>query len=436
MRPWAILPLLPLCPRPAAAQAPPSHPLNVIVISFDALRADRLGVLGQKLPLTPNLDRLAKESFLFSNAVTQAPWTLPSMSSFFTSTYPHEHQLTNKFSVFTEDRRELATLPRRMETLAEAFRDNGYRTAAFTGGGGLEGSFGFSRGFDVYFDSDTFDGFRLTFPLSLNWIRSPDKRPFFLFAHGYDVHGQYVETDKIKSRFADPHYRGPFTGSLKEFLKLRMMTIKEEPIHITQADARFWRALYDEKVLRADEKFGKFWGDLRRIPRLLDRTVIVVIADHGDQYYEHGGFDHGMTLYEELVHVPLIIHVPGRPGRTIKSQVRLVDVMPTLLDLCRLHVTPRLRAQMKGRDLDPLMEGRPSPRQAVSETDFLLQSFKRSLRTAGGLKLIYDLENLRGELYDLKTDPGEHHDLRKEKPGLARRLTRRLFKALGMKSPE
>ncbi len=91
---------------------------------------------------------------------------------------------------------------------------------------------------------------------------------------------------------------------------------------------------------------------------------------------------------------------------------------------------------MKGRDLDPLMEGRPSPRQAVSETDFLLQSFKRSLRTAGGLKLIYDLENLRGELYDLKTDPGEHHDLRKEKPGLARRLTRRLFKALGMKSPE
>lgn len=433
MRFWAIFLLL--FSRVAAARNSPPHPLNVIIISFDALRADRLGVLGQKRPLTPNLDRLARQSYLFSNAVTQAPWTLPSMASFFTSTYPHQHQLTNKFSVFTEDRRELAVLPRRMKTLAEVFRDNGYRTAAFTGGGGLEGSFGFSRGFDVYFDSDTFDGFRLTFPLSLDWIRRPDKRPFFLFAHGYDVHGQYIETDKIKSRFADPHYHGPFTGSLKEFLKLRMMTIKGEPIHITQADARFWRALYDEKVFRADEKFGKFLASLKRLPGLIDRTVIVVIADHGDQYYEHGGFDHGMTLYEELVHVPLIIHVPGRPGRTIKSQVRLVDVMPTLLDLCRLRITPRLKAQVKGRDLVPLMDGQVSPREAVSETDFLLQSFKRSLRTAEGWKLIYDLENLRAELYDLKTDPGEHHDLRREKPGRARAMTRRLFKSLGMKSP-
>ncbi len=433
MRLWATFLLL--FPRVAAARNPPTRPLNVIIISFDALRADRLGVLGQKRPLTPNLDRLARQSYLFSNAVTQAPWTLPSMASFFTSTYPHQHQLTNKFSVFTEDRRELATLPRRMETMAEAFLDNGYRTAAFTGGGGLEGSFGFSRGFDVYFDSDTFDGFRLTFPLSLDWIRRQGQRPFFLFVHGYDVHGQYIETDKIKSRFADPHYHGPFTGSLKEFLKLRMMTIKGEPIHITQADARFWRALYDEKVLRADEKFGRFWSELKRLPGLLDRTVIVVIADHGDQYYEHGGFDHGMTLYEELVHVPLIIPVPGRPGRTIKSQVRLVDVMPTLLDLCRLRVTPRLKLQMKGRDLVPLMDGQSSPREAVSETDFLLQSFKRSLRTAEGWKLIYDLENLRAELYDLKTDPGEHHDLRREKPGRARAMTRRLFKSLGMKSP-
>ena len=400
---------------------------NVVIVDFDTLRADRLGSLGNPRPLTPNLDALAARSYLFTAAVAQAPWTVPSTMSFFTSLYPHQHGVINKFSVFTEDRKELARLPRRFSTMAQVFQRNGYATAGFTGDAGVEANFGFGNGFDVYLDTITFGGLDTAFPQALDWLKSHQDRKFFLFIHGYDVHGQFPLPEDFKSRFADPGYQGPFTGLESEFLDLRMKTIKGETISISTADARFWMDRYDEKTVRADERFGRFWKEFSALPAA-KRTLVVVMGDHGEQFYEHGGFDHGMNLYDELLRVPLIISIPQGTSARIDGQVRLIDVMPTLADWLGLAVDKAVRRQMQGTILLPLMRGRPLALDAFSETSFLLQTEKCSLRSAGGWKLIFDLENLTGELYDLRRDPGEKHNLADREAGIAKDLTQRLLK--------
>jgi arylsulfatase A-like enzyme len=426
---WACLSSA-TAPLWAAEAAPKSAALrdyNVVIVDFDTLRADRLGSLGNPRPLTPNLDALAAHSYLFTAAVAQAPWTVPSTMSFFTSLYPHQHGVVNKFSVFTEDRKELARLPRRFSTLAQVFQRNGYATAGFTGDAGVEANFGFGNGFDVYLDTITFGGLDTAFPQALDWLKSHQDRKFFLFIHGYDVHGQFPVPEDFKSRFADPGYHGPFTGLESEFLDLRMKTIKGEQISISTADARFWMDRYDEKTVRADERFGRFWKEFSALAAA-KRTLLVVMGDHGEQFYEHGGFDHGMNLYDELLRVPLIISVPQGAAARIDGQVRLIDVMPTLTDWLGLPVDTGTRRQVQGTSLLPLMQGRPLALDAFSETSFLLQTEKCSLRRSDGWKLIFDLENLSGELYDLRRDPGEKHNLIDQQVQTAKDMTQRLLK--------
>ncbi|MFI5361132.1 MAG: sulfatase [Elusimicrobiota bacterium] len=421
---WSAVPLR---AAPVSASTSSVRGYNVVIVDFDTLRADRLGALGNPRPLTPNLDALAARSYLFTAAVAQAPWTLPSTMSFFTSLYPHQHSVINKFSLFTEERKELARLPRRFTTMAQVFKSNGYAAAGFTGDAGVEGNFGFDRGFDVYFDSVTFGGLDTTFPLALDWLKAHQDEKFFLFIHGYDVHGQFPLPEDFKSRFADPAYRGPFTGAEDEFLDLRMKTIKGEDISISTADARFWLDRYDEKTVRADERFGRFWKEFSALAAA-KRTILVVIGDHGEQFGEHGGFDHGINLYDEILRVPLIIHAPQDVPARIDSQVRLIDVMPTLTDWLGLTTDAPTRRQMQGTSLRPLMEGRPQALDAFAETSFLLQAEKCSLRTSDGWKLIYDLESLTPELYDLRGDLREKKDVAAERPELVKDLTARLMK--------
>ncbi|HXT01602.1 MAG TPA: sulfatase [Elusimicrobiota bacterium] len=405
---------------------------NVIVVDFDTLRAD---ALENPRGLTPNLDALAARSFRFTTAVAQAPWTLPSTMSFFTSLYPHQHGVLNKYAVFSEDRKELARLPSRFSTMAEVFRRSGYATAGFTGDAGVGSEFGFGRGFDVYFDSVSFGGFDTTFPLALNWLKDHSDRKFFLFIHGYDVHGQFPLPAGFRSRFADPAYRGPFTGAESEFLDLRMKTIKGEPISISTGDARFWRDRYDEQTLRADERFGRFWKEFGALA-VSSRTVVVIMGDHGEQFGEHGGFDHGMTLYDELLRVPLIIGVPGAAPERIDAQVRLIDVLPTLVDWLGLSADSQTRRQMQGASLVPLTRGRPLALDAFAETSFLLQTEKCALRTSDGWKLVYDFETLDSELYDLRRDPGEKRDLRRERLDVAKTLAERLLRWNAARAPD
>jgi arylsulfatase A-like enzyme len=340
----------------------------------------------------------------------------------------------NKYSVFTPERKTLSRLPRRFSTMAQVFRRNGYATAGFTGDAGVGSGFGFSEGFDVYLDSVSFGGLDASFPLALDWLKTHQDRRFFLFIHGYDVHGQFPEPAGFKSRFADPGYRGRFTGGESEFLDLRMRTIKGEPISISTGDARFWMDRYDEKTVQADERFGRFWKAFSALPAA-KRTIVVVMSDHGEQFGEHGGFDHGMNLYDELLRVPLIVRAPQGPAARIDGQVRLIDVMPTLADWLGLKATEATRRQMQGTSLLPLMAGRPLALDAFSETSFLLQTEQWSLRAADGWKLIDDLESLTPQLYDLRRDPKETRDLAAERPDLAKAMTAKLAAWSRSRSP-
>jgi choline-sulfatase len=405
----------------------PLRDYNVVIVDFDTLRADRLGALGNKRPLTPNLDALAARSTLFTNAVAQAPWTLPSTMSFFTSVYPHQHTVVNALAVSSALRKEGARLPGGISTMAQVFQYNDYATAGFTGDAGVERHFGFGNGFDLYFDSITFGGFDTTFPQALDWLKSHQDKKFFLFIHGYDVHGEFKVPDDFKSRFADPAYRGPFTGSGKELWDLRKKVLQGEAIQISTGDARFWMDRYDEKTLRADERFGRFWKEFSSLPAA-KRTILIVMSDHGEQFAEHGGFEHGMNLYDEVLRVLLIMHPPKGGAARIDGQVRLIDVMPTLTDWLGLTVAPADQRQMQGTSLLPLMRGRPLPLDAFSETTFLFKTNKRSLRTHDGWKLIYDLDSLSPELYDLRRDPGEKRNVAVQEAATAKSLIERLMK--------
>ena len=414
----------------AAANKPETSSLrdyNVVIVDFDTLRADRLGALGNKRPLTPNLDALAARSYLFTAAVSQAPWTLPSTMSLFTSVYPHQHTVVNALAESAEQRKKGARLPSGITTMAQVFRSNGYDTAGFTGDAGVEAHFGFSDGFDTYFDSVTFGGFDTTFPMALDWLKSRRDRKFFLFIHGYDVHGEYRLPADFKSRFADPDYHGPFTGAVSELWDLRKKTLDGAAIQLSTGDARFWMDRYDEKTLRADERFGRFWKEFSSLPAA-KRTIVVVLSDHGEQFGEHGGLEHGMNLYDEVLRVLLIMHPPKGAGARIGGQVRLIDVLPTLTDWLGLQVAPETRRQMRGTSLLPLMQRRPLSLDAFSETSFLYKTKKCSLRTSDGWKLVYDLESLSPELYNLRLDPGEKHNLAAAEAETVKALTSKLMK--------
>ncbi|MDX6770722.1 MAG: sulfatase [Elusimicrobiota bacterium] len=419
--------------RLRGAAGGPAAPLRgVILVSVDALRADRVGARRGGAPLTPALDALADGAVAFDNAVSQAPWTLPAMATLFTSLHPWRHTLDNRFKAYDGVSHEPASLPDSASTLAEAFKRAGYDTAAFTGGASLDGEYGFARGFDLYHDSAPFAGFETTVPAALDWLRARGEKPFFLFLHGYDAHGQHPEATGPRGRFAGPGYDGPFRGTAEEFLALRKDALYGRPRAVTEADRAFWSALYDERVAQADERLGRFLAAVEELPRVSSSVVIAVTSDHGEELFERGGVDHGATLYDEALRVPLLIRAPGHAPRRVAAQVRSIDLAPTLLDLAGVRDEP-FALQAQGATLRPLMEGRPdAPRDALSETDFLYRVSKRSLRGPGGHKLIVDLETLRRELYDLNADPGETRDLSGDEPERVAAMERRLHLLRGL----
>ncbi len=197
---------------------------NIVLISVDTLRADRVGVLGYKKDTTPTLDKLAEESYVFTQAISVAPWTLPSHMSMFTGLYPSEHKMVNKVIITNsgeEVSANLSSISPGIKTLAELLKEKGYINAGFTGGAGLGSDFGFNRGFDVYDDEDNFAGFENSLPKAINWVKSNKDNKFFLFVHGYDVHGQYVPEGGYDNRYLDFEYEGNLTGSKLEQKQLR-----------------------------------------------------------------------------------------------------------------------------------------------------------------------------------------------------------------------
>jgi len=410
---WLLLSAALLCaPAPARAAG-----RSIIIIGWDTLRADHVSALGYSRKTTPNLDAYAKGAFLFTNAVSQASWTLPSFMSIFTSLYPTEHGVTNKFRI-TPGSNDLAPvfLSTGAVTLAEALKAKGYRTAAFTGGAGVGGEFGFSRGFDVYVDSRNFAGFGTTFPEALAWLKANGDAPSFVFVHGYDTHPFHDLAMDGKYAFIGKEEAPAAAGIRARHEKLRLDLMDGKLPEHTAADVKLWTDVYDEKILRADRLLGEFLKGLSALGKNARDAVVILVADHGEELFDHGGIDHGMTLYDEVIHVPLLIRVPGRKGRVLKEQVRTLDIFPTLLALLDIAPDARLKRQLRGASLTGYMGGGAGPGTAFSETDYLFHFSKKALRRSGGLKLTVDGFTQAREVYDTAADPREKEDLAEKDP--------------------
>ncbi|MFA6434382.1 MAG: sulfatase [Elusimicrobiales bacterium] len=462
----ALAAAAPLC-RTAAEPGPPPagryQGRNLLMISVTNIGAEHMSLYGYKRKTTPNLDAWAKSALVFEDAFTQASWTLPVATTLFTSLYPYAHRIMGR------ERNML--LSKNSVTLPELLKTSNYKTAAFTGGLDYMKSLGHMRGFTTASDNPPFTGFPVTIPQASAWLAKNRGGKFFLFVHGYDAHPPFIPEKRSEGVFSgtegrhvtvDPAftYRGyqetagdevaayyhiprknPYEGNEKT-------PSTEKKTVLTRDDMDYLRDLYDEKVLDADRAAGAFLASLDQ--ELLDRTIIVIFSEHGEMFARHGRFGRAGairgTLYDDVAHVPLLIKLPGARGERVRGFAQLVDIMPTLLELLELPV-PR-RAQ--GVSLLPLIEeGRPVNDFVYAGTRYNsylpetygpygFASINESIR-GEKWKLIHEITfpgpkdgpaarqaRETFELYDLKEDPGEVHDLAAGHPDIVQELKRKL----------
>ena len=431
---WSLPPGVPAAAEPPEslrADISPCHDCNVVFVSFDTLRADYAQRRTHGRPLMPTLEQLAERGIVFTQAVSSSSWTLPATMSWFTGVSPSRHRVTNKYSVAEAEGRSeegltLQTLAPEFMTMAEAFRSRRYRTGGFTGGAAVHRQFGFDRGFEVYVDDVNFGGFRHTVPVALDWIRTHRDEKLFLFLHGYDCHGQYEPDGGLDYRDVPRGYQGAHTGSAAEQRQLREEGLEKGQLFLTDRDVEFWKGVYAEKVERADQEFRTFLEAYRQLG-LMGKTVFVITSDHGEELMEHGRLDHGPTLYEEVVRVPLIVVIPGlRKSLRVSRQVRAIDVMPTILWLAGIEAPEPLAHQMQGTNA---LEAGSVPADARIETEYRYATFLDALREPSlpHWKLIVNRETHAQELFNLSRDAQERRDLHKTDSAVARRLQQRLL---------
>ena len=386
---------------------------NVIFILIDALRADHLSSYGYPRETSPYIDSIAREGVLFSNAISAAPWTTPSVMSIFTSVSPSVHGVV-RIAL------ELGVLSDDFTTLAERLLGNDYETAGIISNPWLDKNWKLNQGFKTYEMVDWNDARKVTSkalswldkrptnPFFLSWVYSKPSIPFFLYLHYMDVHPPY---DTIPSP-----YNKAFLEK-KDIISDRKLT--EEEINkipeywgvrdLQKTDLNYYMTLYDQEILFADAEIKKLMDKLDGLG-LLKNAIIVITADHGVEFLEHGGWDMGKNLHDENLHVPLIIKLPSKLPRNyiIDNQIRSIDIMPTLLGILDIPVPNNIN----GENLTPLIYQKGQLNlDAFSEAmDSDPFNYIKSLRTER-FKMIYDTNTKDAWLYDLETDPKESVNL-------------------------
>ena len=379
--------------------AGPRH--NVILILLDTLRADRLGAYGNPSGLTPELDAFAQDAVLFENAYAHAPWTLPSVASIFTAQTPLQHGAGGRLGAF-------AVLEEKAVTLAEVFQRSGAKTAAITNVLFLGPSFGAMQGFDdldhaVPSDNKLTRVAESTTETALGWLDANRTRRFFLFVHYFDPHLTYDPPQPFREKFAAPEDKGRgrhLFGTVGE-----MVAFRRGQIHVADSQVERLEKLYNGDVAYMDQMLGKLFDGIEARGLLKD-TIIVVTADHGEEFGEHKGFEHGHTLYDELLHVPLLIREPGPAGGLrVETAVRHIDLAPTLTDLAGIDAPA-----FGGSSLAPLLRGEKEADRPVLSAGNMWGPSQTSWRSAG-FKLFRKPGGKPASLYDLESDPAEKTDL-------------------------
>jgi len=367
-------------------------PVNVVLIVIDTLRVDHLGCYGYWRPLSPNIDRLAADGVRFTNAYSQAPWTTPSVGSLLSSNYPTTIGITEAPNL----------LPDRFSVLPEVLREHGYATGAVVSHYFLGSKWNFDQGFDLFDESNILGHAGICSPglidTAFALLVAHHEKLFFLMTHYFDPHYAYIEHQDF--RFGDPVYAGPVTSGM-EYVELRDMAS-----FLTEADLDQVRALYDSEIAFTDLHVGRLLDKLKDLG-LYDDALIVLTSDHGEEFMERKTIGHGGSLFNELIHVPLIIKFPENEGAGSVNEdtVGLIDLYPTILDILGIPAPETI----SGRSVlsDRTSAGYETP-MVFSETDW---NPSRAV-IDGHLKLIWHLGSDKRMLFDLAADPDERHNLK------------------------
>jgi len=444
---------------------------NVILISIDTLRPDHLGCYGYEPPTSPRMDRFAAEGVRFAKTHSSSSWTLPAHMSLLTGQPDRVHGVVHD---------TLARDPN-VKMLAEAFRENGYRTGGYYGGPYLEPFFGFGEGFEDYVNCgvELFGSVQrvpaamrnqwlankereshsvVTAPKTtdhaLSFLERHQEEPFFLFVHHWDVHYDFNAPAEFVRRF--------WNGPPPDDFSIELFMGNEAIAPTMTAQERAWLiANFDAEIAWVDHHVGRLLDRLDELG-LADDTYVVVTADHGEEFFEHGAKGHRQNLYDTTLRIPLLVRGPGiRKGVVVDEQARLFDVMPTILDLCGLpaergcggvSLTPLIDGDAPAhlRDLPLLAELTDVPKvrgedgkvatphkivhRACGSNGFkhilaerrLFDSAKPDLTPFGG-----ELVDRSERLFDLDEDPGETQDLSESDPQALERLREKCGKIGG-----
>lgn len=406
-------------------------PPNIILLSIDTLRADRLGLYGNSRPVSPTLDQLSRQGHVFCAVTSQSPLTAPSHMTMFTSRYPEVHQVRN---VTAENPVKLSA---KIPTLAEQLKQNGYGTLACTDGGNVNNALGFSRGFDMYGESGAEQFYGL--------IKLQPREPWFAFLHTYWVHDPYI-VPRPFYKFFDPDYTGGIKGDLESyggaanyFGVAGLRTEFWETVDFSdQRDREHLLNLYDAAIRMLDLSLRQLINLLDELA-IKDNTILIVTSDHGEEFFEHSRILHE-RLYSETLHVPFIV-IDFRKkisGHLIETPARLIDVAPTILDY--LNLPPLPGAQ--GTSLAAGLNGERLESRTVHALAYA--PYRSRMTGRGPWKYIFNPHTTpanddawvlglprptvpREELYNIDQDPGEtenltgsHPEILEEMQGLSR----------------
>jgi arylsulfatase A-like enzyme len=420
-----------LVPCVACDSAPADFDRNLILIVVDTLRADHMGLHGYGRATTPELDRFASErAVVFENARSTAPWTKPSVASILTGLDPRQHRVLAHTDALHSS----------FQTLAKAFGENGWRTHGIQSNPYLLSLFGFDGGFINYEDSFFTEDERGTVAnhdgttgenvnaRALQWLDQRDEsQPFFLYVHHYEPHHMYLREEP---QFVDALGSSPDADRREMLAAASMDALTAYTGELLDTDVAYLRARYDSEILFQDQLLGELFSGLEQ-RGLFDNSVVVVTSDHGEEFLEHGDLSHhNDKLFEELLHVPLLIAAPDVASARRSDAVSLVDLGSTLLELCGLG-----GASFPGTSYAALAHGQLGDHRQIdvvahgmipASADGLRLKTESECLVFGSLKLIRNLIDGSVQLFDLHSDPLEQVNLATQSSEDVQSLTTRL----------
>jgi arylsulfatase A-like enzyme len=378
---------------------------HIFIWMVDTLRADKVKVYNPKTNvMTPNYDAFAADATRFAWAQVPGTWSLPSHASILTGVYPSVHK-----AIAHE-----AKLDPQVPFIAELMKKGGFKTAMFSSNGYVSGKWGFDRGWDLnrnFIRENLPNGADYLWKQAKPWIQANQKKSEFVYLATVEPHVIY----NPKKQYLAQYWKKPYKGPIKPALTgLQLGLIKTGKLKINDTDKAYIEALHNAEITQSDDCFATFIADLKAAD-LYDRSAVIVISDHGDEFWDHGDVGHAQSVHQELVHVPLMIRAPGvfPAGKVVEADVEAMDIFPTLLELAGVPIP----ADTQGSSLVALArdELANSPRAAMSQNVTMSRGIKvgRYRFIHGGAKM---------ELYDELRDPREQEDLIGKRPIALRQM--------------